>query len=95
MHIMSDQCDNIFEKDDIINISDDLDWGNEGYNDQFSGCDTHYGSSQIHLSNEKVGLTLISNDSDTSSNQQYEKNNSKYDWSSLSIGKQNQYKMKT
>ena len=38
MHIMSDQCDNIFEKDDIINISDDLDWGNEGYNDQFDGC---------------------------------------------------------
>ena len=62
-----------------------LDWGNKGYNDQVDGCETHYGSSQIHLSNEKVGLTLISNDSDTSLNQQYQKNNSKYDWFSLSI----------
>ena len=38
------------------------------------------------MSNKEIGFTLISNDSDTSSNQQYEKNNSNYDWSSLSIG---------
>ena len=78
MQIMSDQWDIIFEKKNIININDDLDWGNKWYNDQFDGCEIHYGSSQIHLSNKDVDLTLISNDSDTSSNQQYEKNNSKY-----------------
>ena len=44
MQIMPQWDNNIFEKDNVINISDDLDWGNEGYDDQFDDCKTLFGS---------------------------------------------------